>query len=138
MEPYFFVRTVNKCVKVNFSDILYVEARRNYVQIVTKEKSFLALLLLRQLEMLLPPKTFCRIHRSYIVSLDNVSSFDQECIYLQGLSPQKKPLFFPIGRHYRKSLYQKIIMVGNEPRTEDNVNLSVIDLNLTHLIDHNN
>ncbi len=82
MLNFFFIRTDNKYVKVNFHEINYVEACGNYVRIVTPNKSFIVLLSMKQMEKVLPCKLFCRVHRSYIVALNSITAFDHELVYL--------------------------------------------------------
>jgi len=125
MQPYFFIRTDNQCVKINFTDIAYVEANRNYVRIVAHNRVYLVLLSLKQLETILPSNSFCRVHRSFIVSLDCVVSFDQECMYLKVGQEHKKSII-PIGNQYRKFLHQNIMLVASEVR--QGVKLSSVNI----------
>lgn len=115
MQSFFFIRTDNQCVKVNFSDIAYIEAKRNYVRIVGHQRAHMVLLSLKQLEAILPNNSFCRIQRSYIVSLDAVVSFDQECVYVQ-VGPGQKKATLPIGQNYKKFLHQKVKVVASPVR----------------------
>jgi DNA-binding LytR/AlgR family response regulator len=115
MQPFFFIRTNNQYVKINFADIHWIEADRNYVRIVTKSKTHLVLLSLKQLETILPAQQFCRVHRSYIVSLDQVQSFDNYCIHLSAIPGQKRT-GIPIGTQFRKLLYQRINLIASEVR----------------------
>jgi LytTr DNA-binding domain len=57
----------------------------------------------------LPASKFCRIHRSYIVSLDNITSFNHNKVFIG-----EKP--FPIGASYNKELQKHITLVTNEWR----------------------
>ena len=64
-----------KMVKVNFNDILYVEALKYYVKIYTATgKPLLSLLSLKTLEERLPPHKFMRVHRPFIVSLNKITT----------------------------------------------------------------
>jgi len=38
---------------------------------------------MKQLEEHLPADLFCRVHRSYIVSIDHVMAFDNTTVYLK-------------------------------------------------------
>jgi len=105
-QPYFFIKTDGKNVKINFSEILYVEALKNYVRIVTPQKSWLALVSMKQMETALPAASFCRIHRSFIVSLDQLYAFNKHTAYLS----QHR---LPIGESYRDVLEQHVVLLGN-------------------------
>lgn len=118
-QPYFFIRLDNQCVKINYSDISFIEASRNFVRIITEQKTYLVLMSLKQAEAILPPQQFCRVHRSYILSLDKVSSFDY---YNAEIVYGGKKASIPIGHLYRDSLYQRITVVAYE--SKDKVKLS--------------
>jgi len=51
-------------------DIIYIEAQEDYVKFYTQEKSFLKLEKMSNLEKVLDPQYFCRIHRSYILNIN--------------------------------------------------------------------
>lgn len=69
-----FVKANNEHVHVNFSDILYLQAMENYVQIHLEKKVITALTTMKSIELRLPTKQFLRIHKSYIVNLEKVNS----------------------------------------------------------------
>src|SRR5262247_3223046 len=94
MQKYFFIRENSRYVKINFSDIMYVEGCGNYLKIVTERKKYMALLALKQLELLLPSNIFARIHKSYIVSFDFITEFDRNNVYLK----ERK---LPVGNQFR-------------------------------------
>ena len=105
-QPYFFIKTDGKNVKINFSEILYVEALKNYVRIVTPQKNWLALVSMKQMETALPAGYFCRIHRSFIVSLDHLYAFNRHTAYLG----QHR---LPIGESYRDVLERHVVLLGH-------------------------
>ncbi|RLD38961.1 MAG: DNA-binding response regulator [Bacteroidetes bacterium] len=55
------------------SEILFIEAQDDYVMIHTKEQKYLKLTSLRSLENSLPNGQFVRVHRSFIVNIDEIS-----------------------------------------------------------------
>lgn len=67
-----FVRYSNKMVKIMVSDVLYMEADRNYCRIFTQQKEYLLAITLKSIEEKLPMRFFLRIHRSYIINLGQV------------------------------------------------------------------
>src|ERR1700761_7287564 len=67
VQSFFFIRHEGRNVRLDFEDILYIEARKNYTRLVLQERPpFLVLITLKQWERILPPDLFCRIHRGYI------------------------------------------------------------------------
>ena len=57
-------------------DIICLEAKGDYVQIQTAAGNFMKQKTLRYFEKQLPQKSFCRVHRSYIVNLEKVKKIE--------------------------------------------------------------
>lgn len=75
-DPFFFVKADGGLVKIFFQEILFIEALKEYVKIVTKEKSVITYHTISGLEEKLPAGKFYRIHRSYIVNINAITSID--------------------------------------------------------------
>jgi DNA-binding LytR/AlgR family response regulator len=85
---------------INSSDILYVESLGEYIKIHTGKEIFLMLGALKTFLESLPSEMFVRIHKSYIVSLDSIKSFNISVVLLHnGLS-------LPIGRKFKEDFRQ--------------------------------
>lgn len=67
-----FVRHHDKMVKVIIKDILYIEAERNYCRIHSKDKQYLLVTTLKDMDEKLPKKHFIRVHRSFIVNVSQI------------------------------------------------------------------
>jgi DNA-binding LytR/AlgR family response regulator len=67
-----FVRSHDKMVKVCISNILYIEAERNYCKIHCKDREHLLVMTLKDIEEKLVSNTLLRIHRSFIVNLSHI------------------------------------------------------------------
>ena len=93
---YLFVKADGKQVKINFSDLIYVEGLKDYIRIHTKNEKIMVLETMKSFENKLPIN-FKRIHRSYIINLDFLTSIDGNSVYLN----QK---IIPIGETYRKDI----------------------------------
>jgi DNA-binding LytR/AlgR family response regulator len=79
---HFFVKSEYKIVKVIFDEILFIEAMEKYVRIHTAAERIVTLLSMSQLESDLPAAQFVRIHRSYIVNLDKISSIEGTLVHI--------------------------------------------------------
>jgi DNA-binding LytR/AlgR family response regulator len=79
---YIFVKFETKIIRVELDDILFIEGLKNYVSIYTKTQRIVTLQVMKQLEKVLPPNRFVRIHRSYIVALDKIDSIERQEIYI--------------------------------------------------------
>lgn len=102
-EPDFmFVRAEYENVKLNFSDILFIEGLKDYVKIYTTDNKYmLTLLSLIKLENLLSTKGFARIHRSYIINIKHVKSIQKNKVIIA----DKR---IPISESYKTSFFEKI------------------------------
>ncbi|MCI2229033.1 LytTR family DNA-binding domain-containing protein [Polaribacter sp. MSW13] len=101
---FMFVRADRKMVKVDFNSILYLESLSDYVKIFTSDKTIVIRETISNLEEKLPSKKFIRIHRSFIISLKNITSYTNEFIEIN-----QKAL--PISRSYKESVLQKLAEV---------------------------
>ena len=98
---FFFVRADRKMIKINFSELEYVESLADYVKIHSKDKVIITRETISSIEAKLPKKDFLRIHRSYIVSINKIESFTNEYIEIR-----KKAL--PISRSYKNDVKHRL------------------------------
>jgi len=65
-------------VRINLNDIRYIEGMKEYVRIhLINQKPVMTLLSMKSLEEKLPDNKFMRVHRSYIVNLDKVTTVER-------------------------------------------------------------
>jgi len=100
-NDFIFVRADRKMVKINFSEINYVESFSDYIKFHINEKVIITRETISSIEAKLPKADFLRIHRSYIVSISKIESFTNEFIEIH-----KKAL--PISRSYKKDVLQRL------------------------------
>jgi len=94
-EPAFlFVRADRKNLKIQLQDILFIESLKDYVKVVTKDRSIVSKQSISTIEESLPEDAFLRIHRSFIVSLGKIESFTLGLI-------QVGKYELPVSRSYR-------------------------------------
>src|SRR6185295_17754325 len=96
-KDFVFLNVQKKKVKILFSEVLYIESQREYVKIVTTKGEYISKMSTHEIEALLPPRLFKRIHRSFIVSISKIESYTAEIVEVNGIS-------IPIGRGYRDSI----------------------------------
>jgi len=108
----FFIRQNSRYERITFAEILYLESCGNYVKIVTPKKSFYVLAPLKKVESLLPDDSFCRIHRSYIISISSLCAFNHSHVFLGDKT-------LPISDAFRQSLEEKLLLVSRD--TEENM-----------------
>lgn len=96
-KDYLFVNIHLKKVKIYFSEILYIESQKEYIKIVTNDDSHVTKMSTHEMEEILPAHLFKRIHRSFIIAIHRVRSFNSEAIEIGGKS-------IPVGRGYKDEL----------------------------------
>ena len=81
-DNYLFLKVEYQLVRIALDDILYFESLKDYVKVDLKNagKAILSLTSLKALEEKLPPKRFMRVHRSFIVSLDKITSMTKNSV----------------------------------------------------------
>ncbi|MCC9073004.1 LytTR family DNA-binding domain-containing protein [Flavobacterium sp. F-65] len=101
-QDFIFVRAEYENIKLNFSDILFIEGLKDYVKIYTTDNKYtLTLISLMKLENLLSSKGFSRIHRSYIINIKHVKSIQKN----KALIGDKR---IPISESYKNAFFEKI------------------------------
>lgn len=65
---YISIRCNYQAIKLDTSDIIYIEAVKDYMKVVTKDKHYLTLVTMKQLLNDLPEAEFVKVHRSYVVN----------------------------------------------------------------------
>lgn len=95
-STYIFVKADGKQVKINFSELIFIESLKDYIRLYTKTGKILVLETMKSFENKLP-NNFKRIHRSFIINIDFLTSIEGNSVYLG----QKN---IPIGETYRKEI----------------------------------
>ena len=101
IEPHIFIKSNKKLIKVNLTDILYVESLKDYVKVVTVTGSYLVYKSITAFTEELPESMFLRIHRSFSISLNKITA-------VNGNQVELNDKVLPIGRNYIKKAKQKI------------------------------
>lgn len=98
---HIMVRADKKNYRINFDEILYLEAQGDYVKFVMAEKSLMVHGKLKDFFMQLPKISFEQIHKSYIISLSKI-------IYLEGNLIKIGEHRLPVSLNYRDQLIKKL------------------------------
>ena len=100
-KDYFFIKYNSLLTKIFFKDILWIEALGDYITINTPNKKFVLHLTLKYIEGKLPKDKFARVHRSFIVAIDNITAFEDGTICIG------KQLI-PIGAMHKEEFFNKL------------------------------
>lgn len=98
-DDYIFVKTElkGKMLKINLSEIDYIESLKNYVAIVRGSDKTLALLSMKNLEWRLPPSHFMRVHKSFIIATHKITMVEGNQVVLKNQLAK-----IPIGDMYKE------------------------------------
>lgn len=101
-QEYFFVKSEYKLLRIDFSQVLYLESLRDYVAIHTADgNKILTLQSMSSFEKELPSRLFARIHKSYIISISKISFIEKNRVVIGNK-------FLPVGETYKTAFLQKI------------------------------
>jgi len=103
---FLFLKVDNKLVRVNFSDILYIEGMKDYLKVYLKDKFLVVHHTMKRFETLIPRNRFVRVHKSYIVSLSAIKSIVGNYIELNDKQ-------IPIGANYKDELIKIVFKLNN-------------------------
>lgn len=99
LPGYFFVYVEYNQVKITISEILYVEAMKDYVKIFMENaaRPVITKMSLKSLEEWLSGYRFIRIHKSYLVSADKITSIKRDLICIGDKE-------LPVSETYRQQI----------------------------------
>ena len=81
-SDHIYIKCNNGYTRIEFDDIIYIEAYSDYMNIHTVRERLTALSTMKAIEERLPKNKFIRVHRSYIVHLDKINRFEDNMIRL--------------------------------------------------------
>jgi len=96
-----FVKVGTRTIKVNFDDVLYIEALSTYSVLVTATHKHIVYLTLKSLAERLPFSHFLRVHRSYIVNMQRIEAVED---YMLKLGPYE----VPVGKSYQEEFNKNL------------------------------
>ncbi len=77
-DEHFFINPgiKGRMIQLTYADILYIEGLKNYVVIYTIDNKYITYLSMKEIENAIPLSRFVRIHKSFIVNIDQIKSID--------------------------------------------------------------
>ena len=96
-----FIKKGNIIVKVNKSDVLWIEGLGDYVTLNTEKEKFIVHSTMHSIEQKFASNEYMRVHRSFIIRIDRINNIEDNCIsYFDK--------FIPIGKTYRESVFKRL------------------------------
>jgi two-component system, LytTR family, response regulator len=100
-KNFIFVKTEYRQERIALSDIYFIEGMGDYRNVQTTTKKILTLKTFSEFEAELPAHHFCRVHKSYIVSIDKIISIEHNRIKI-------KDTLIPVSESYKERFYSLI------------------------------
>ena len=100
-EEFFFIKNGSITQKINLADILFVEGMKDYLRIHTVDDKIMTLLSFIKLEQSLTYPRFVRIHKSYLIAVDKITSIERNRVTIGGQ-------ILPVGESYRRQFFDVI------------------------------
>jgi DNA-binding LytR/AlgR family response regulator len=98
---HIFIKSNSKYFRVDFQEIVYVQGMKDYVRIHAADFTLITHLTMNELEKLLPPRLFIRVHRSYLVAVRQIRSIYGNTIELGKIE-------IPIGVNYKEAVMELV------------------------------
>ncbi len=93
---FIYLRVDRKLVKIILADIFYIESARDYVKVVLSDKYYITRQTISSIEAMLSGNEFVRIHRSFIIAVGKIKSFNSDAVEIGDKE-------LPIGKFYKNS-----------------------------------
>ena len=100
-NDFIFVRSDRRMIKIDFDAIIYVESYSDYIKIHLKNETIVTRETISSIEAKLPKQFFIRIHRSFIVSVSNITSYTNDTVTLTDTE-------LTISRSYKKEVLERL------------------------------
>jgi DNA-binding LytR/AlgR family response regulator len=100
-QIHILLRSNKKDYRIDFNEILYLEAQGDYVRFVTESQSLMVHGTLKEYIAQLPQFLFAQIHKSYVISIQKVN-------YLEGNSVNVRGKVVPVSLSFKDALAQRL------------------------------
>jgi two-component system LytT family response regulator len=98
---HLFVKSAYKLIRIEFTAIKYIESQHEYIKIhLLSNDSVTTKMSLKSIEELLPTHQFVKVHRSFIVNINEVSVIERNTIVFE------EKIYIPVSEQY-KEIFQK-------------------------------
>jgi len=108
-DEIFIKKKNSTLVRLNYSDIIYIEALENYVIVATYDERFTIHFTMKAIENKLPINKFKRVHRSYFINVNKIDMIEDNTIVIQEKGGAK---IIPIGKSYRDGLLDDLNLIS--------------------------
>jgi DNA-binding LytR/AlgR family response regulator len=100
-QKHIMVRANKKNYRINFDELIYLEAQGDYVRFVTEDQVLMVHGTLKEYLKILSTKQFIRIHKSYVIALAKV-------VYIEGNLVKLGEHKLPVSLSFKETLMEKL------------------------------
>jgi two-component system, LytTR family, response regulator len=97
-SDYIFIKADYRLQKINLSEVLYIESMKDYLKIYVNDNRIVTHMSMKKMEEILPLNRFIRVHKSYLISIDKITSICKNNIYINDIT-------IPVGDYYKKEFF---------------------------------
>lgn len=101
-EDYLEFQTARKYFKILKSQLLFVEAHKDYMALHTTSGTEIVHITLKKLEQLLDGSSFYRANKSFLVNIKHVDKVASNTVFVKGHK-------LPLGGVYKKAFLEKLV-----------------------------
>jgi GAF domain-containing protein len=102
-----FVKQDHKLIRIKTTNISYVEALGDYVNIHVGTERYTVYTTMKEMLKRLPGHDFARVHRKYIVNISSIVTIDGDALTIDG----GRAATVPIGNSYKADLMSRLNLV---------------------------
>jgi DNA-binding LytR/AlgR family response regulator len=97
-NDFLLIKAERRYYKVNFSDIKFIEALKDYVVIHSQTQKLITAMNLKTIHQKITAPNFLRVSKSYVINMDCIDSFDNHNLYIGEFE-------IPLGEVYKSAFF---------------------------------
>lgn len=101
---HIFIKTDGKLIRLNNSDILFIESMGDYVKFVSTDKKYITHNTIKNLEEKVNKQCFLKTHRSYIINVDKIDDIRENLLFIKGNE-------IPISKAHRSEVLKRLNII---------------------------
>jgi len=101
---HIFIKTDGKLIRLNNSDILFIESMGDYVKFVSADKKYITHNTIKNLEEKVNRQCFLKTHRSYIINVDKIDDIRENLLFIKGNE-------IPISKAHRSEVLRRLNII---------------------------
>ncbi|MBD5184601.1 MAG: response regulator transcription factor [Bacteroidales bacterium] len=98
------LRAERRFINIDTDDIIFVEGVKDYVRIHSNSERIISRITIKTLLQNLPSDRFLRIHKSHIINITHIESYDTSSVVLHYGANNSLRIELPIGASYRQNI----------------------------------